>query len=121
MLLCVCLLKTSGLIEDLALLISKIVPGVSEFIDIVPMVLFRPISGSASIAVLDSICKSYPDGIVCKMASTIQGSTDTTIYVLALYFTSVGVSKWKHALKVGIICDIVGITIGVILSLIFLS
>ena len=121
MLLCVSLLKSSGLIEDLALLISKVVPGVSKFIEIIPMVLFRPVSGSASIAVLDSICKSDPDGIVCKMASTIQGSTDTTIYVLALYFTSVEVNKWKHALKVGIICDIVGITIGILLTLIFLS
>lgn len=121
MLLCVTLLKSSGLIEDFALLISNIVPGVSKFVEIIPMVLFRPVSGSASIAVLDSICKSNVDGLVCKMASTIQGSTDTTIYVLALYFTSVGVSKWKHALKAGIICDIVGISVGIILSLIFLS
>ena len=61
------------------------------------------------------------DGFVCKMASTIQGSTDTTIYVLCLYFTSVGVSKWKHALKVGLFADVVGISIGILLSIIFLK
>ena len=56
MLLCVTLLKSSGLIEDFALLISNIIPGISKFVEIIPMVLFRPVSGSASIAVLDSIC-----------------------------------------------------------------
>ena len=55
------------------------------------------------------------------MASTIQGSTDTTIYVLCLYFTSVGVTKWKHALKVGLFADIVGISVGIILTLVFLN
>lgn len=121
MLLCVNLLKSSGFINDLSYQISKIIPGLGDYTEIVPMVIFRPISGSASVAVLDSICKNNADGFVCKMASTIQGSTDTTIYVLCLYFTSVGVTKWKHALKVGLFADVVGITIGIILSLIFLK
>ena len=120
MLICVNLLKSSGIIQDVSSLLSKIIPGLGDYLEVVPMVLFRPISGSASIAVLDSICKSNVDGAVCKMASTIQGSTDTTIYVLSLYFTSVGVKKWKHALKVGLFADVVGITVGIILSLIFL-
>ena len=121
MLLCVSLLKASGIIEDISLLIGKTNSSLSKYTEIVPMVLFRPVSGSASIAVLDSICKQDADGFVCKMASTIQGSTDTTIYVLALYFTSVGVTRWKHALKVGLFADVVGITIGIILSFMFLS
>ncbi len=120
MLLCVNLLKSSGIIADISLLISKIIPGLEKYTEIVPMVLFRPVSGSASVAVLDSICKTNADGFICKMASTIQGSTDTTIYVLALYFTSVGVSKWKHALKVGLFADVVGISIGILLSFMFL-
>lgn len=121
MLLCVNLLKSSGIISDLASVLSKMIPGLGEYTEIVPMVLFRPISGSASVAVLDSICKTNADGFVCKMASTIQGSTDTTIYVLCLYFTSVGVTKWKHALKVGLFADVVGITIGIVLSFLFLK
>jgi spore maturation protein B len=121
MLLCVKLLKGSGLISDIALLLSRLIPTLGDYTEIVPMVLFRPISGSASIAVLDSICQVDADSFVCKMASTIQGSTDTTIYVLALYFTTVGVTKWKHALKVGLFADVVGITIGILLSFIFLS
>ena len=121
MLLCVKLLKGSGLISDIALLLSRLIPTLGDYTEIVPMVLFRPISGSASIAVLDSICQVDADSFVCKMASTIQGSTDTTIYVLALYFTTAGVTKWKHALKVGLFADVVGITIGILLSFIFLS
>ena len=121
MLLCVTLLSACGLIEDIKLLLSKIIPGLVEFIEVIPMVLFRPISGSASIAVLDQICSGGPDSFACKMASTIQGSTDTTIYVLSLYFTTVGVSKWKHALKVGLLADVIGIGVGILLSLMFLK
>lgn len=121
MLLCVSLLSTCGIIEDLKNLLINFIPGLDEFIDITPMVLFRPISGSASIAVLDNVCSSNADSFSCKMASTIQGSTDTTIYVLSLYFTSVGISKWKHALKVGLLADVIGISVGIILSLIFLK
>ena len=121
MLLCVKLLKSSGIVDDFSKLLSSVIPGLGNYTEIVPMVLFRPISGSASIAVLDSICSTSPDGLVCKMASTIQGSTDTTIYVLALYFTTVGISKWKHALKVGLLADVIGISIGIVLSFIFLK
>ena len=120
MLLCVTLLKSSGLIGDIARVLSRLIPGAGNYTEIVPMVLFRPISGSASVAVLDSICQGNADGFVCKMASTIQGSTDTTIYVLCLYFGTVGVLKWKHALKVGLFADVVGITIGILLSFLFL-
>ena len=121
MLLCVTLLSSCGIIEDLKNLLCRYIPGFSDFIDITPMVLFRPISGSASIAVLDNICKGGPDSFACKMASTIQGSTDTTIYVLSLYFTTVGITKWKHALKVGLLADVIGISIGIVLSFIFLK
>jgi spore maturation protein B len=119
MLLCVTLLGSCGIIDDFKLFISDIIPGFNNFIDIIPMVIFRPISGSASIAVLDQICASGPDSFICKMASTIQGSTDTTIYVLSLYFTTVGITKWKHALKVGLLADFIGISVGIILTLIF--
>ena len=121
MLLCVTLLNTCGIIDDLKTLLIKSIPNFGELIDITPMVLFRPISGSASIAVLDQICSGDPDSFSCKMASTIQGSTDTTIYVLSLYFTTVGITKWKHALKVGLLADVIGIGIGIFLSFMFLK
>ena len=60
-------------------------------------------------------------GFISFLASIIQGATDTTIYVLSLYFTTVGITKWKHALKVGLLADVIGISIGIVLSFIFLK
>lgn len=121
MFLAVTLLKSCGIIDDLSLLLERLIPGISSFTSIIPMILFRPISGSASIAVLDSICQEGADSFTCKMASTIQGATDTTLYVLSLYFTSVGIKKWKAALKVGLIADAAGIIFGIIMAVLFLK
>ena len=122
MLLCVTLLKSCGIIDDLKLLLTSFIPKSEAIIDLTPMILFRPISGSASIACFDTICKTLgPDSLTAKIASTIQGSTDTTIYILALYFGTVKVTKWKHALKTGLLTDLVGIVVGIVLALIFLK
>ena len=122
MLLCVTLLKSCGIIDDLKLLLTSFIPKSEAIIDLTPMILFRPISGSASIACFDTICKTLgPDSLTAKIASTIQGSTDTTIYILALYFGTVKVTKWKDALKTGLLTDLVGIVIGIVLALIFLK
>jgi len=120
MLLAVTLLDSCGILDDLSLLLNNVFPQVDLISDITPMLIFRPISGSASIAVLENVCSSDPDGLSCKVVSTIQGSTDTTLYVLALYFSSIGITKWRHALKSGLIADAVGMFIAIVLALIFL-
>lgn len=121
MLLCVTLLKSCGIVDDLKNLLMAWIPKSEIIIDLTPMILFRPISGSASIACFDTICKTLgPDSLTAKIAATIQGSTDTTIYILALYFGSVGVTKWKHALKTGLLTDMVGIACGILLALLCL-
>ena len=84
-------------------------------LEIMPMALMRPISGSSSLAILNNILKTMgPDTIVGKMASCIQGSTDTTFYVLTLYFGSIGIKKIRYALKVGLLADLIGITTSII-------
>lgn len=90
-------------------------------IEILPMALVRPISGTASLAILNNILVLYgPDSFVGRLASTLQGCTDTTIYVLALYFGSIKVSKTGHALTAGLFADLVGILASfVIVSLFF--
>lgn len=90
-------------------------------IEILPMALVRPISGTASLAILNNILFSYgPDSFVGRLASTLQGCTDTTIYVLALYFGSIKVSKTGHALGAGLFADFVGIVSSfIIVSLFF--
>lgn len=79
-------------------------------IEILPMALVRPISGTASLAILNNIFVLYgPDSFVGRLASTLQGCTDTTIYVLALYFGSIKVTKTGHALGAGLFADLMGI------------
>ena len=114
------LLRASGMISDLGEFLYRSLNLDKSSSELIPLILFRPISGSASISVFSSVCKEYgPDSMVCKVGSVIQGSTDTTLYVLSLYFSSIGIVKWKHSLKSGLIADFVGISVGVILSILF--
>lgn len=113
-------LRASGIISDLGEFLYKILNIDKTSSELVPLIMFRPISGSASISVFSSICSDYgADSMVCKVGSVIQGSTDTTLYVLSLYFSSVGITKWKHSLKAGLIADVVGIGMGIFLSILF--
>lgn len=90
-------------------------------ISIFPMALLRPISGSASQVIMTDIFKNYgPDSFIGVLASTLEGSTDTTFYVLTLYFGSVGIKKIRYALKAGLFADLVGIVMSfVIVSVLF--
>lgn len=89
-------------------------------LDILPMAILRPISGTATLAIMNDIFMSYgPDSYPGRLASVLQGCTDTTIYVLALYFGSIGVKKIRYSLVVGLIADLIGITIAFILTAIF--
>ena len=70
----------------------------------------RPLSGSGSFGLLADLVKQYgPDSLFAKIGATMFGSTETTFYVLAVYFGSVGVKKVRHALLAGLIADLVGI------------
>lgn len=116
----VAILRGSGFISDVGDLLHQVFNMKGETVELVPMILFRPISGSASMSVFNSICvNNGADSFLCRTSAIIQGSTDTTLYVLSLYFSSIGVTKWKHSLKAGLIADAVGILIGVTLSIIF--
>lgn len=79
-------------------------------LSVVPMALLRPISGTASLAMLNDLLYHFgPDSFIGRLASTLQGCTDTTVYVIALYFGSIRVRKTKHALSVGLFADLCGI------------
>ena len=89
-------------------------------IEVLSMALVRPISGTASLAIMNSIFRDFgPDSFVGRLASTLQGCTDTTIYVLALYFGSIKVTKTRHALRAGLFADMVGIIAAFLITLLF--
>ncbi|PKR78889.1 spore maturation protein [Halalkalibacillus sediminis] len=78
--------------------------------EIVPLALTRPISGTASLGVVTDLIKNEgPDSFIGKLASVMQGSTDTTLYVLTVYFGAVGIKRMGDALKVGLLADLIGI------------
>lgn len=89
-------------------------------LSVLPMAFVRPISGTASLAIMNNIFSVYgPDSFVGRLASTLQGCTDTTIYVLALYFGSIKVTKIRHALKAGLFADLMGIIAAFLITFIF--
>jgi spore maturation protein B len=90
-------------------------------LEIIPMAIMRPISGSSSLAILNNILSTNgPDSLIGRIASVMQGSTDTTLYVLTLYFGSVGIKKIGHSLKAGVLADLFAIVLSIIVvNLIF--
>ena len=89
-------------------------------LEIMPMALLRPISGTATLAIMNDIFIKYgPDSYVGRLASVLQGCTDTTIYVLALYFSSIGVKKIRYSLCVGLFAVLVGISVAFIITMLF--
>ncbi len=91
-----------------------------KFKEVIPMVILRPISGNASLAMLSKIYQnSGVDSFISFVASIIQGATDTTIYVLALYFGSVKIKNSRYALPVGLFADVCGIATAFVVAKLF--
>ncbi len=90
-------------------------------IELAPMAVVRPISGTAALAMLNNILETYgPDSFIGRLASTMEGCADTTLYILTLYFGSVKITKSRHALKVGLFADFVSIVASIIIvSIVF--
>lgn len=77
---------------------------------VLPLALLRPLSGSGAFALVADLLKTHgPDSYVGQLASTMNGSTETTFYVLAVYFGSVGVSRTRHAVPAGLAADLAGV------------
>lgn len=77
---------------------------------IIPLAVMRPLSGSGALGVSTQLINQYgPDSMIGRIASTLQGSTDTTFFVLTVYFGSVGIKKYRYALKLGLLADVIGL------------
>lgn len=88
--------------------------------EVLPVAIMRPLSGSFGLALLNDMYKVYgPDSFVSILASIIQGSSDTTLYVITLYFGTVGIKKIKYALWVGLLTDLFMVIIALILVPLF--
>ncbi|TXK76548.1 spore maturation protein [Paenibacillus sp. N3.4] len=84
--------------------------------EILPLAILRPITGAGSLAFTTDLIEQFgPDSMIGRIASTVQGSTDTTLYVITVYFGSIGIRKAGYALKVGLISDLVGFIASIII------
>lgn len=103
------MLRTSGVLDLIINLINPIISVFNIPKEIMPLSILRPISGSASTAIAVDIMKQYGvDSLIGKIASTIMGSTETTIYTIAIYTSIVKIKKTRYVLIAGLIGDIVG-------------
>lgn len=112
MIVSVTVLVKSNIITDITSLINiKLFPK-----EIIPIAILRPISSSSSLMLLNNILSTHgPDSLVGKIASIITGSTDTTIYIISLYFSSIKIKKIKYSLVVGLLADLSCIIISIII------
>lgn len=107
----------SGFLNFILGFLSPVFGFIKVPIEVITLALMRPISGSSGIAILNNIFSVYGvDSFIGRMASVIQGSTDTTLYILTLYFGSIGIKKTKYALHVGLIADLIGIVSAILIA-----
>lgn len=108
-------LRESGIIDAIIQILMPVLKLLKIPSEIVPLAMLRPISGSASTAVATDIMKKYGvDSIIGLMAATIMGATETTIYTIALYTSSVGIKKTRFVLIAALLADLVGMLTAVI-------
>jgi spore maturation protein SpmB len=92
----------------------------TEFIPALPTAIMKPLSGSGARGMMVDAMNTYgADSFVGRLASVFQGATDTTFYILALYFGSVGIRKTRHAVACGLIADFSGIIAAIFIAYIF--
>jgi len=116
MLVSITILRSSGALDAFIGLLTPLLEKVGIPPEIVPLAIVRPISGTAALGMTTEITSTYgPDSFIGKLAATMQGSTDTTLYILTIYFGAVGIKKMRYALKVGLLADLVGIIAAIII------
>jgi spore maturation protein SpmB len=92
----------------------------TRWVDALPVALMRPLSGSGSRGLVIETMKTFgADSFAGRLACVIQGSTETTFYVLTVYFGSVGIRKWRHAVGCGLAADLAGMVAAVLVGYLF--
>jgi spore maturation protein SpmA len=116
MLVAINMFKGAGGIDLLTHALSPILAPLQFPPDLLPLALMRPLSGSATLAILtDIVHRLGPENLVSLTAATIYGSTETTFYVVAVYFGSVGVKRTRHSIPAGLLGDLTGVIASVII------
>lgn len=119
MLLAISVFRTSGVMDYIVNGIAHLVEAAglpTDWVPIIPIALMKPLSGSGAQALMVDVMKTHGvDSFAGTLASVLQGTTETTFYVLAVYFGSVGVTRSRNALALGLLADFIGMVAAVVL------
>jgi len=109
MLVAIGIFRASGAMDFLTIVLNPITSLIGFPAEALPMALMRPLSGSGSLGIMTELMKvNGPDSFVGVLASTMYGSSETTFYVLAVYFGSVNIKRIRHSLPAGLLADLAG-------------
>lgn len=109
------MLRASGFFFLLTQLLNPLLTRIGMPADLLPLALIRPFSGSAANGIAaELIHHAGGNSIISKMAATIMGSTETTFYVIAVYFGAVGIKRSRHAIPTGLIADFTGVVVSIL-------
>ncbi len=105
--------RVSGALDYVSELLAPLTLKIGMPPEVLPVALMRPLSGSGALGLASEVIEANPDSFTARLASTVYGSTDTTFYVLAVYFGSVGIRKIRHAMVAGLLADLAGVLAAV--------
>ncbi|MBS4760502.1 MAG: spore maturation protein [Clostridium sp.] len=113
----VSMFRASGAIELAQQALGGILETLKIPVDVLPVMVVRSLSGSAVLGIFSDIANQFgPDSYITKLTAIMVGSSETTFYVLAVYFGAVGIKKFRHALLAGILADIIGIIAAIVVA-----
>lgn len=114
--------RASGAMDSLAGILAPLLTKLSVPVESIPMMITRSLSGSATLGLFTDIAQKLgPDAYATKLCAVLVGSSETTFYVLAVYFGAIGITKYRYALAVGLIADFIGILAAIfVCMLVFL-
>lgn len=116
MMVAITIFRESGALQILTHLLEPLFRFLHFPSEVFPLAIMRPISGTGALAIMtDLIAKYGPDSFIGRLASTMQGSTDTTLYIATVYFGAVGIKNAGYAIKVGLLADLVGVIASVLI------
>ena len=106
--------RASGALEWFAGLVSPITNMIGMPAEVLPCAMMRPLSGSGTLGLVTELVHNHgPDSLIGRIATTMYGSTETTFYVLAVYFGAVGIRRSRHAVLAGLLADATGVLAAV--------
>ena len=117
MLFAIAIFRASGALDFILLLLTPLAHFFNFPADIIPMGIIRPLTGSGSVGVLAELISTHgEDSIIVKTAAVMFGSTETTLYVLAVYFGAIKIKNTSYALQAGLLADFAGFVAAIIVT-----